>query len=1300
MRGASRRGSDAVDVSLQSFAWPRAAIATLRHPSLPWFDRFTAQIELHATPLSGIRNMGARDRLSLVGQYAAQMAFLQFAGIGDSEFEPDEWLMIRKRGSDCRLVRVAARAADPDRLSSPLHNTQRFVETIGAPNLDTLWHSWTRAESVFAEVYRRLRSDATADLRWLQRSAAGEILAPGPDALAAMWTSRGPHELPGEALDAFRALAELDDSTTLLTIGSDFPIQRYAALASIDESLPGSSLTPAVVADRLLERFASPRHVVIVCGELDGDSRRVVEILRCDHDIAPAARRTFVLSTRLASHQALEEMLDGIYDPRSWAEQFVTGDVYAAYLNEGTLPVDQSAFACTPEPRRSYIAALALLGTRIPRSLALEFLRQFLFEQPLDELQIRGVTWLDDNCFWFASDAARAHCAKHVPAAHRAALCRAAASVADTVRSALLLIEAGDTAAGVERLESVSWSVAEETIRTLGALPRSILTATLASALASAFIDAGRYSDARDLAPLLAEDDRELMLARCERRTGDYATALARIERQEIRSVEAQLLRAELLRLMDQLETARATLDAVEPRNAEETIRLDYERALLALERGAEPDELSGDHYYARRLSTYRTLLRGAFDEAAESATRSFDAARCVTERVDACLDRVFASFSSGRWSETRALALEALALVDEAQGDRAAAGILFTLTFLEADDGRWSPAAQHIARLRRYYERDEVRLAELDLLSGYLEFSRAQFHDARRLIGSLLERTSVMPQIREAASLVIDEIDWIEKRDTPLRSTGSNNRELEDRHRVLRARHGLPADRPESEFGAALLRWEASPRSEPPRAETRSEKLKLFRSALGCGRDAVALAIADELSIPMPEASPTRTAPDLEMLRTAAAAEYPFRAGTFDRSWCHAIRNRLGQWSQEGSRSFDADALDRAATSPDSDWLVCSERELLFIEGSHAWPEPSREAIASLFRTRAENHRLRRILEQEEQPVRSNAEPVEGVIGESPAMRSVFTLIDRIAHRDVPVCILGESGTGKELAGRAIHRASGRRHKTFTAINCAALPENLIESELFGHVRGAFTGADRDRTGLIESSDGGTLFLDEIGEMPLAAQAKLLRFLQDGEFRRVGDTVNRNADVRIVSATNRKLEAAVEEGRFREDLYYRVRGIEIALPPLRDRGDDVLVLAHHFLGRERARHRSGPHTFAPEVEALLRSYAWPGNVRELQNTIRAAHAMAGDSREVDLDHLPERLRNLRPAKAQAGSYQDAVAHFRRDLIEKSLAAADGNQNRAAAMLKISRQALAYQIRELGIMVGKTSPRPRMSQNG
>ena len=271
---------------------------------------------------------------------------------------------------------------------------------------------------------------------------------------------------------------------------------------------------------------------------------------------------------------------------------------------------------------------------------------------------------------------------------------------------------------------------------------------------------------------------------------------------------------------------------------------------------------------------------------------------------------------------------------------------------------------------------------------------------------------------------------------------------------------------------------------------------------------------------------------------------------------------------------------LDAVLATPPADWIACSERELLYIDGLSEWSAGSREAIASLFRVRADHHRLRRLLDEE---TRDGAhESIEGIVGESPSMREIYELISRVARRDVPVCILGESGTGKELVARAVHRQSSRRHKPFTPINCAALPENLIENELFGHARGAFTGADRDRAGLIETTDGGTLFLDEIGEMPLVAQAKLLRFLQEGEFRRVGETANRSADVRVLTATNRKLEAAVEQGRFREDLYYRIRGIEIVLPPLRDRTSDIPLLASHFLAAEKQKHRTGPARLRP----------------------------------------------------------------------------------------------------------------------
>jgi transcriptional regulator with GAF, ATPase, and Fis domain len=507
----------------------------------------------------------------------------------------------------------------------------------------------------------------------------------------------------------------------------------------------------------------------------------------------------------------------------------------------------------------------------------------------------------------------------------------------------------------------------------------------------------------------------------------------------------------------------------------------------------------------------------------------------------------------------------------------------------------------------------------------------------------------------------------------------------------MLARRTGLQSLEPAGSFNIALSQWETDPRTPPPLPSAPSEGLKLLRSALASGRSDIVDELARKFDVERTIApEPAR---ELAILRLAATADYPFDGATFGNLvWAYASRNRLGHWNVTGNRAVLPAELDQIVMSGADDWIRFDDRELLHIAGCREWLPSIRDAIAAVFRTRAENHRLRRLVERDEAPpVRPTG--THGIIGESPAIRSVLDSVARVSRRDVAVCIHGESGTGKELVARAVHRESGRRQKTFVAVNCAALPENLIESELFGHVRGAFTGADRDRAGLIETSDGGTLFLDEIGEMPLVAQAKLLRFLQDGEFRRVGESSSRSSDVRVISATNRRLESAVDEGLFREDLYYRIRGVEIGVPPLRERGNDVVILARHFFAEESGRHHGGASAMSGEVELLFRSYRWPGNVRELQNAIRAAHAMAGESAEIAVEHLPERLRNIVPARVMAGSYQDAVARFRRDLIERSLLEADGNQNKAASLLNMSRQALAYQIRELGILVRKAPAR-------
>jgi two-component system response regulator PilR (NtrC family) len=316
------------------------------------------------------------------------------------------------------------------------------------------------------------------------------------------------------------------------------------------------------------------------------------------------------------------------------------------------------------------------------------------------------------------------------------------------------------------------------------------------------------------------------------------------------------------------------------------------------------------------------------------------------------------------------------------------------------------------------------------------------------------------------------------------------------------------------------------------------------------------------------------------------------------------------------------------------------------------------------------------------------------GIIGRSPNMLDVFRLVETVCRTNSTVLISGESGTGKELVARAIHSLSLRRGQPFVAVNCGAMPEALLESELFGHVRGAFTGADKDKKGLIEAADGGTVFLDEIGEMAPAMQVKLLRVLQERTYRRVGGNDESPANIRIVAATNRPLPKLVSEGKFREDLFYRLNVIPVALPALRERGDDVLLIAEHALvryAREMGRTLQG---FTPEAAAALRAYPFPGNVRELENVIERAVALESESR-VQLATLPENIRTGRPATPVGGSgLVDAEPGFNlerhlqdieRSHLERALERAGGVQTRAADVLGLSFRQFRYLAKKHGL---------------
>ena len=310
-------------------------------------------------------------------------------------------------------------------------------------------------------------------------------------------------------------------------------------------------------------------------------------------------------------------------------------------------------------------------------------------------------------------------------------------------------------------------------------------------------------------------------------------------------------------------------------------------------------------------------------------------------------------------------------------------------------------------------------------------------------------------------------------------------------------------------------------------------------------------------------------------------------------------------------------------------------------------------------------------------------------IIGESPAMKAVLAQLEKVIDTRATVCIEGETGTGKELIAAAVHHQSGRADKMFVAQNCAAMPENLLESELFGHKRGAFTSADSDKKGLFEIADGGTLFLDEMGEMPFSLQAKLLRVLQEGTIRPVGATSEKQVDVRILCATNRDLAAEVEKGRFRQDLYYRLMVFPIKLPPLRERREDIPALAAHFLKRYAEEYRVELPGFAQEALDALATYTWPGNIRELENEIQRLVIQADAGHWIEVTDLSPRLRKVegtvtRIAPKQ-GTLKEMMDQVERWLITEALREHGGNKTRTAVTLGITREGLHKKIAKFDV---------------
>ncbi|MCI5072438.1 sigma-54 dependent transcriptional regulator [bacterium] len=337
--------------------------------------------------------------------------------------------------------------------------------------------------------------------------------------------------------------------------------------------------------------------------------------------------------------------------------------------------------------------------------------------------------------------------------------------------------------------------------------------------------------------------------------------------------------------------------------------------------------------------------------------------------------------------------------------------------------------------------------------------------------------------------------------------------------------------------------------------------------------------------------------------------------------------------------------------------------------------------------------HELRKKYSNKQKDL-GQADVFSNIISNSKTMQQVFTTVEKIAPYKTTCLVLGESGTGKELLANAIHQTSTRKNKPFVTVNCGAIPENLLESELFGHKKGAFTGAVSDKKGLFEEADGGTLFLDEIGELPLLLQVKLLRVLQEEEIRKVGDIQAKKIDVRIIAATLKNLEDAVNKGNFREDLYYRLNVLPIHLPALKERKEDIPLLIEHFIQKKNKKLSSNVESITEEALKKLLDYDWPGNIRELENTIERSMILV-TGKEITVENLPAQFQANSMTGAVSGenykfelaslSIKKMTRKIEEDLILKVLDQVEGNRTKAAKILEISHRALLYKIKEYGI---------------
>ncbi|MEX0880020.1 MAG: sigma 54-interacting transcriptional regulator [Thermoanaerobaculia bacterium] len=573
---------------------------------------------------------------------------------------------------------------------------------------------------------------------------------------------------------------------------------------------------------------------------------------------------------------------------------------------------------------------------------------------------------------------------------------------------------------------------------------------------------------------------------------------------------------------------------------------------------------------------------------------------------------------------------------------------------------GRLDEAARANAEARALAERlgDRLEIGELWLEEGDRSLYERDFDGARRAWEAAAADPPDRCQRDRLARERLEELSWRERGGPP----DAACRALAER---------FAAD----PYGAAeaSARWHCLFGEAGLPAEVRERAAGVLRS--GGGR-----ALADRVFGAVPEAVAAQTVREIrDAVRAALAGESPCAKGVLSRLGIVGLAVRDAQCRELVT-------LGAASAPRETVWRTLEAGSARFELA--LWPEPSAEAAAAVS------------LVLETLLLRSAAEPSAahfaagwlrlGVVTADPSMEEPYRRLTRFAPQSVTVLILGETGSGKEAVARAVHRLSPRAAGPFVAVNVSAIPAALLESELFGHARGAFTGAERDRRGLLEEASGGTIFFDEIGDLAPPLQPKLLRALQEREIRRVGENRARGIDVRVVSATSRDLEREVEAGSFREDLYYRLHVAVLRLPALRERGRDAILLARHFLECAAREYGRGRLRLMPEAVASIGAYAWPGNVRELQNAMAQAAALGDSDGDVTIALLPDAARP--PRGNGTGDYRARVDAHRRDLIADALDRAGGNRSRAARDLGLSRQALHYLMRELKVKPADSKP--------